>query len=34
MPKKSFFRRSVEKQDGKCVEKFFKFENQHFYDIY
>ena len=33
MPKKSFFRRSVEKQHGKCPQKLFKFEQQDLYHI-
>ena len=34
MPKKSFFRRSVEKEHGKCPQTLFKFEEQHLYHIY
>ena len=34
MPKKSRFRGSVEKQDGKCAHTLFKFEGQRFYHIY
>ena len=33
MPKKSLFRKSVEKQHGKCPQKLFKFEQQHLYHI-
>ena len=30
----SFFRRSIEKQHGKCPQTLFKFEEQHLYHIY
>ena len=33
MPKKSVFRRSVEKQHGKCPQELFKFAQQHLYHI-
>ena len=33
MPKKSIFRRSVEKQHGKCPQTLFKFEGQPLYHI-
>ena len=31
MPKKSLFRRSVEKEHGKCAQTLFKVEGQHLY---
>ena len=34
MPKGSLFRRSVEKQHGKCPKTLFTFEEQHLYHIY
>ena len=34
MLKKSLFRRSVEKQHGKCPQTLFKLEGQHLYLIY
>ena len=34
MPKKSVFRRSVEKEHGKCYQTLFKFEGKHFYHNY
>ena len=34
MPKKSLFRRSVEKEHGKCAQTLFKFEEQHLHHIY
>ena len=34
MPKKWLFRRSVERQHGKCPQTLFKFRGQHLYHIY
>ena len=34
MAKNSLFRRSVEKQHGKCPQTLFKFERQNLYHIY
>ena len=34
MPKKSVFRRSVEKEHGKCPQTLFKFEGQRLYYIH
>ena len=34
MPKKSLFRRSFEKEHGKCPETMFKFEEEPLYHIY
>ena len=34
MPKMSLFRRSVEKEHGKCPQTLFKFEGNHVYHIY
>ena len=34
IPKKSLFRRSVEKEHAKCPQTLFKFEEQHLYHIY
>ena len=33
MPKISFFRRSLEKEHGKCAQTLFKFAEQHLYQI-